>query len=128
MDAGTVSAGNHSADCLPFYLQFCLTENFICGAALSDGRDLRDGFRNSYATDTLLSRQRRTVRGWTMFLGFPAAVAALIGEYNEYRGHAAVLMGVDIILSEKWRSLWRWYIGMFAVAIGQRLFSWYFPW
>lgn len=60
--------------------------------------------------------------GWTMFLGFPAAVAALIGEYNEYRGHAAVLMGVDIILSEKWRSLWRWYIGMFAVAIGSVFF------
>ena len=127
MDAGTVSAGNHSADCLPFIYNFVLLKISSAERHYRTAGDLRDGFRNSYATDTLLSRQRRQC-GVDDVFGFPGSSCSSDREYNEYRGHAAVLMGVDIILSEKWRSLWRWYIGMFAVAIGRASFSWYFPW
>ena len=46
---------------------------------------------------------------WTALLAFPAAIVAFVGEYYEYTGHAEVLSGADLILSEKWKTLWRWY-------------------
>lgn len=55
---------------------------------------------------------------WTLLLTIPAAIIALIGEYNEYIGHSAVLDGVDNELSEKWATLWKWYIGMFLGMFG----------
>lgn len=53
---------------------------------------------------------------WTALLAFPAAIVAFAGEYYEYAGHAEVLSGVDLILSEKWRKLWRWYVGLLIAA------------
>ena len=58
---------------------------------------------------------------WTLLLTLPAAVVAMVGEYNEYMGHSAVLSGVDNELSEKWEVLWKWYIGLFGVMIGSIL-------
>lgn len=55
---------------------------------------------------------------WTLLLTIPAAIIALIGEYNEYMGHSAVLTGVDNELSEKWATLWKWYIGLFLGMFG----------
>ena len=55
---------------------------------------------------------------WTWLLTIPAGIIALIGEYNEYMGHSAVLAGVDNELSEKWVSLWKWYIGLFLGMLG----------
>ena len=55
---------------------------------------------------------------WTLLLTIPAAIIALIGEYDEYMGHSAVLDGVDNELSEKWATLWKWYIGMFLGMFG----------
>lgn len=55
---------------------------------------------------------------WTWLLTIPAGIIALIGEYNEYMGHSAVLAGVDNELSEKWASLWKWYIGLFLGMLG----------
>ena len=55
---------------------------------------------------------------WTLLLTIPAAIVALVGEYNEYMGHAAVLAGVDNELSEKWANLWKWYIGIFLGMLG----------
>lgn len=54
---------------------------------------------------------------WTALLAFPAAIVAFVGEYYEYTGHAEVLSGVDLILSEKWRTLWRWYVGLLIAAV-----------
>ena len=54
---------------------------------------------------------------WTALLAFPAAIVAFAGEYYEYTGHAEVLSGVDLILSEKWRKLWRWYVGLLIAAV-----------
>ncbi len=55
---------------------------------------------------------------WTLILTLPAAVVSLFGEYHEYMGHAEVLNSVDTELSEKWRNLWKWYIGLFAALVG----------
>lgn len=53
----------------------------------------------------------------TAIMLFPALVLALIAEYYEYAGHAAILQGVDFQLAENWKSLWKWYIGMFAAML-----------
>lgn len=55
---------------------------------------------------------------WTLLVTIPAAIAALMGEYNEYMGHSAVLAGVDNELAEKWKLLWKWYIGFFFGLFG----------
>ena len=49
---------------------------------------------------------------WTLLFTLPAAVIGLVGEYNEFMGHAAVLTGVDNELSEKWEALWKWHLAM----------------
>lgn len=55
---------------------------------------------------------------WTLLIVLPAAVAAVIGKYNEYMAHSAVLTGVDNELSHKWEVLWKWYIGSFLGIFG----------
>ena len=55
---------------------------------------------------------------WTLLFTLSAAVVAMVGEYNEYMAHSAVLSGVDNELSEKWEVLWKWYIGLFLGMIG----------
>ena len=55
---------------------------------------------------------------WTLLFTLPAAVVAMVGEYNEYMGHSAVLSGVDNELSEKWEVLWKWYIGLVLGMFG----------
>ena len=64
---------------------------------------------------------------WTLLLTIPATIVALMGEYNEYMGHSAVLAGVDDELSEKWAALWKWYIGMFLGMFGCILIMLIFP-
>ena len=55
---------------------------------------------------------------WTLLFTLPAAVVAMVGEYNEYMAHSTVLSGMDNELSEKWEVLWKWYIGLFAGMFG----------
>lgn len=55
---------------------------------------------------------------WTLLLSLPAVVVELVGEYNEYQGHAIVLTGVDNTLSDKWTSLWKWFIGLYLGLFG----------
>lgn len=55
---------------------------------------------------------------WILIFTIPAAIVAIVGEYNEYMAHSAVLSGVDNELSEKWEVLWMWYIGLFAGIFG----------
>lgn len=54
--------------------------------------------------------------GASLLLGIPSAVLSLVGRYNAYRGHSAVLRGVDDLLAEDWISYWKWYIGVIAGA------------
>ena len=55
---------------------------------------------------------------WTLLFTLPAAVVGIVGQYNEYMAHSAVLTGVDNELSEKWEILWKWYIGLFLGMLG----------
>ena len=64
---------------------------------------------------------------WILIFTIPAAIVAIVGEYNEYMAHSAVLSGVDNELSEKWEVLWKWYIGLFAGIFGSILLMLIFP-
>ncbi len=46
-----------------------------------------------------------------------SGVFLLVGEYQEYMGHSELLWDVDVELSDKWRKLWKWYIGCFLVLL-----------
>ena len=43
-----------------------------------------------------------------------AAALDIAGEYQELKGHAAVLQERDLLLSEKWLRLVKWYVGLLA--------------
>ena len=55
---------------------------------------------------------------WTRIFTLPAAVVAVVGEYQEYMAHSSVLYGVDSVLAWKWESLWKWYIGLYLGMFG----------
>ena len=52
-------------------------------------------------------------RSIALILTFLSGVAALVGECAECTSHAEVLEPVDIALSQRWRRLWKWYIGAY---------------
>lgn len=47
-----------------------------------------------------------------------SGVFLMVGEYQEYMGHSELLWDVDVELSDKWRKLWKWYIGCFLALLG----------
>ena len=55
---------------------------------------------------------------WILLITLPAAIVSLVGQYNEYMAHSAVLAGVDYALSGKWETLWKWHIGLLAAMFG----------
>lgn len=50
-----------------------------------------------------------------------AAVLGLVGTYREYMAHGEMLWEVDLVLSKKWKQLWKWYIGSFGICLGSVL-------
>ena len=44
-------------------------------------------------------------------------VLSLIGIYHEHMAHSAALSGVNDVLSQKWKNLWKWFIGSCAALI-----------
>ena len=54
----------------------------------------------------------------SLVLAIPMAVVSIFGEYHEYTGHAEGLREIDYEMSEKWYSLWKWYIGVNGAMIG----------
>lgn len=50
--------------------------------------------------------------GLTLLMELPTIAVSLLAVYQEYNAHADVLEGLDDMLSEKWRGLWKWYIGL----------------
>lgn len=51
-----------------------------------------------------------------------SAIMSLIAEFNELTGHSEVLRGVDDKLSESWKTLWKWHLGLFIpTALGTLL-------
>ena len=64
---------------------------------------------------------------WTLLLTIPALIVAWIGEYHLYHANAAVLEGVDNTLSEQWRQLWKWTIGLYLGMLGCVMVMLIFP-
>ena len=50
------------------------------------------------------------------------AILGFVGEFCEFMGHASVLKEASEEMSEKWKTLWKWYIGMIAAAVGCIIF------
>lgn len=65
----------------------------------------------------VFSRGEELTGFWLIIL-IPAAIVALVGEYYEFVALSAVLVGIDDVLSDKWSTLWKWYVGCMAGAIG----------
>lgn len=63
----------------------------------------------------------------TLLLTLPAAIVSLVGQYHLYMSHADILYGVDNLLAEKWRTLWKWNIGSFAVMFADIILLLIFP-
>lgn len=66
----------------------------------------------------VLAAGKNTGTGWTLLISLPGGVVGLVATYQEYMAHAAVLDSLDRTLAEKWRMLWKWYIGVFIATFG----------
>lgn len=76
----------------------------------------------SFALDTFTDGE-----AWTLVISLPGLIVSMVGVYNEYMAHSAVLSGVDNDLSEKWEKLWKWEIGLLAVVLGSILIVFILP-
>lgn len=55
----------------------------------------------------------------TLALSLLMLALNLASEYYEFGAHANVLDGIDTVMSEKWRRLWRWTLGtMLGMIVG----------
>ncbi len=60
-------------------------------------------------------------QGWSLVISICAAIITLVGEYNEFMGHAGILADADGELSEKWEKLWKWQIGITLTILGSTI-------
>ncbi|MBP5225080.1 MAG: hypothetical protein J6Z38_05810 [Lachnospiraceae bacterium] len=63
----------------------------------------------------------------TLVVTVPAAVISILGEYHEYNAHANILISASHDLSDKWRTLWKWLLGMQLAVIGSVLVTLILP-
>lgn len=61
---------------------------------------------------------KSSAANWTLLISLPGGVVGMVATYQEYMAHASVMDGVDNALAEKWRTLWKWYIGVFIAMFG----------
>ena len=71
---------------------------------------------------------RNVERGIALILTFLSGVAALVGEYTECTSHAEVLEPVDLELSQRWRRLMKWYVGLFLGTFAGILVALFSQW
>jgi len=64
-----------------------------------------------------------TVPDWVSVLNIPMALVLIININNEFKGHSAVLTGIDVGLSERWSKLWTWYCGALLITLASVLLS-----
>ena len=53
-----------------------------------------------------------------LLLSLPLVAVSLVGRYHEFKGFANALYGVNNDLAQKWETIWKWYIGSYAVTLG----------
>lgn len=66
--------------------------------------------------------------GGALMVALLSGVAALVGECAECTSHAEVLESVDMELSEKWRRLMKWYVGLFLGTFAGILVALFSQW
>ena len=71
---------------------------------------------------------RNVERGIALILTLLAGVAALVGEYTECTSHAEVLEPADMALSQRWRRLMKWYVGLFLGTFAGILVALFSQW
>lgn len=54
---------------------------------------------------------------WLAVILFFAVALTLIGTYLEHSAHSAALKGVDDVLSEKWKGLWKWTVRVLYILL-----------
>ena len=59
--------------------------------------------------------------GLSLLVALPCVALGLLEEYNEYKGHAAVLEGVEDEASRQWEKLWRWNVWLLLGVLGSFL-------
>lgn len=64
---------------------------------------------------------------WYVVISIVILIVALVGDYNEYMAHSAVLAGVNDDLSHKWEILWKWDIGVLGGMFGGLILMLIFP-
>lgn len=52
-----------------------------------------------------------------LIITLPLAIVALVGEYNEYMGHAEEARNINAEMADKWEKLWKWYIIMIVATV-----------
>ena len=67
-------------------------------------------------------------RSIALILTFLSGVAALVGECAECTSHAEVLEPVDMALSQRWRRLMKWYVGLFLGTFAGILVALFSQW
>jgi len=58
----------------------------------------------------LLGAAAGNATGINLLFTLPAAIVALVGDYQEYMTHSDVRQGIDDILADQWRKFWKWYM------------------
>ena len=58
-----------------------------------------------------------------LFISIFTLAASLYGIYHEFIGHTEILAPADYNLSEKWRTLWNWFIICYASIFGSLLLA-----
>ena len=66
--------------------------------------------------------------GGAMMVALLSGVAALVGECAECTSHAEVLEPVDMALSQRWRRLMKWYVGLFLGTFAGILVALFSQW
>jgi len=99
--------------------------NIIYGFALLRLKDIREQYRTAGVltmVTVLLSAVTHLIpegrSGLLLLVSLPVLAVSLPAEYHEYMAHASVLEGVATELSEQWKTLWKWYIGLLLAVLG----------
>ena len=61
---------------------------------------------------------KNSAANWTLLISLPGGVVGMVATYQEYMAHASLMDSLDRALAEKWRMLWKWYIGVFIALFG----------
>lgn len=63
----------------------------------------------------------RVPESWAFFIALPTLFLGFFATYNEFMAHASAMSGIDDVMAEKWRNLWKWFVRTFLCSLGSVL-------